>query len=694
MPAVSVIVPVYNAREYLSEALDSLISQTLRDIEIICINDGSTDDSHDTLLSYSSQDERIVVINRENAGYGSAMNLGIEEASGEYIGILEPDDFVDCQMFEELYNASFLEGERSRADVVKSSFYYFTEKSSYRPALINEPSLVKQMPSQTCQCVYEDYRCLLKEHPAIWSGIYRKQFLLDKGIRFVEPPGAGWADNPFIFETLCQAEVFVWVPNAYYYYRCSNEEASSYLSDYNIPLDRLRDILDFLERAEITDQQTWDLVNHRVFNYLFSILNGMSFECEQPGLYEKTQALFERLDGKLIEDSRLLNNQRKRFYKEFSGALDSRFEHQDAVDKAMSKDIAVVIPIHNSCRYVYSILEECLKGNDTGVQVICLDECESWDFTRRFVSQIAGKDHRVLYRQEDLKELLLDTQVEHYYFPGFRSSIDGSLVSKLLKSVNDADADMIVYGACPEGVSAGSKIALETVRDFFISETPCALSDICFSRSLLLSLAMQEPHDLTLHMGRGLLLEALFAGETVVFHDEKLSAPIEKSNEVPSFNARVNDVAFPNTETGYLCAIFDSLSDRGQFDGIRQTLPSLVTRIALEELMQQKQYSRFSQLASAFKESAMMRYLGDGYFDRLITKGSAEELLYYALYEPALFKEAIAASDKSDLYAKLVDARNVAKRKDRMLKKREKELKAIENRPVSRLAKKVRRAFR
>lgn len=97
-PKVSIIVPVYNVENYLRKCLDSLINQTLKNIEIICINDGSTDNSLSILEEYASKDERIIVINQENAGVSSARNRGLEIATGEYIAFVDADDSVtpDC----------------------------------------------------------------------------------------------------------------------------------------------------------------------------------------------------------------------------------------------------------------------------------------------------------------------------------------------------------------------------------------------------------------------------------------------------------------------------------------------------------------------------------------------------------------------------------------------------------------------
>ena len=101
---ISIVVPVYNVEEYLSRCLDSIINQTYKNIEIICVNDGSTDNSLKILTTYSELDYRIKIISQENQGLSEARNIGIKNSSGEYIGFIDSDDSIDEKYFEVLYN--------------------------------------------------------------------------------------------------------------------------------------------------------------------------------------------------------------------------------------------------------------------------------------------------------------------------------------------------------------------------------------------------------------------------------------------------------------------------------------------------------------------------------------------------------------------------------------------------------------
>ena len=105
-PSISLLVPICNVERYLRECLDSAQGQTLTDIEIICINDGSTDSSLEIINEYASRDDRFIVIDKPNSGYGDSMNKGLSIAKGEYVGILESDDFFEPDALELMYKAA------------------------------------------------------------------------------------------------------------------------------------------------------------------------------------------------------------------------------------------------------------------------------------------------------------------------------------------------------------------------------------------------------------------------------------------------------------------------------------------------------------------------------------------------------------------------------------------------------------
>ena len=122
MAKVSILMPACNVEKFLKECMDSVVNQTLKDIEIICIDDGSRDSTGNILDEYAQKDNRIKVIHKANSGYGHSMNVGLQNATGEYIGIIETDDFADLNMFDELYKAAKENLDATYEDLYQQEF--------------------------------------------------------------------------------------------------------------------------------------------------------------------------------------------------------------------------------------------------------------------------------------------------------------------------------------------------------------------------------------------------------------------------------------------------------------------------------------------------------------------------------------------------------------------------------------------
>lgn len=216
-PTVSIIMPIYNASQYLKESLGGLTNQTLKNIEIVCVNDGSTDNSLNIIKEYAYNDSRIKIIDKLNSGYGNSMNEGLKIASGEYIGILEPDDFADNTMFENLYKLA----KETDADVVKSNYYEYSQYSQSN----NFFEVLNGQKYNKVTSAFENERIIFMR-PCIWSAIYRKELLFNNNIWFNETPGASYQDTAFAFKVWICAEKVVFVRDAYLHYRIDNENSS------------------------------------------------------------------------------------------------------------------------------------------------------------------------------------------------------------------------------------------------------------------------------------------------------------------------------------------------------------------------------------------------------------------------------------------------------------------------------------
>lgn len=217
-PKISILIPVYNVENYLRICLDSVLTQTLQDIEIICINDGSSDGSLDILYDYQKKDARVHVITKENTGYGNSMNLGLALARGEYVGILESDDFTDTNMYEELYRMACL----NDAEVVKSNYFEFSTNNGYKE------NYIAALSDCNYNVMFTPYynRKIFFSPPTIWSAIYKRSFLNEKNIRFNETPGASYQDTSFSFKVWALAQKVMLTDKAYIRYRIDNDHSS------------------------------------------------------------------------------------------------------------------------------------------------------------------------------------------------------------------------------------------------------------------------------------------------------------------------------------------------------------------------------------------------------------------------------------------------------------------------------------
>lgn len=226
-PKLSIIMPVCNVENYLADCLDSALRQSFQDVEIICINDGSTDGSLEILHKYEKQDSRVKVIDKPNAGYGAAMNDGLDAATGTYVGILESDDYVCEHAWEKLYALA----TKSNLDIVKGCYLQFSEtKESFFNAITKVdrhcPTWLPQVPFDTVFTPKDYPRCFWM-NPSIWTGIYKRDFLLKNNIRFNETPGASYQDTSFAFKVWVSAERAMATETPVIHYRLDSAFSSS-----------------------------------------------------------------------------------------------------------------------------------------------------------------------------------------------------------------------------------------------------------------------------------------------------------------------------------------------------------------------------------------------------------------------------------------------------------------------------------
>lgn len=235
-PLISVVVPVYGVEKYLRQCVDSILAQTYGNLEVILVDDGSKDGCPQIIDEYAAKDNRIKAIHQSNGGYSAAMNNGLDVAAGEWIGIVEPDDWIEPEMYETLITKAVETG----ADIAKSDFNQIVDERKTGAYLVR---YMKAAPLDLGSA--EESAQLIGEHASIWTAVYRRSMIEEHRIRFVPAPGAAWTDVPFQIETLLVARKIAWIDSPLYNYRFF---ASGGIKNLQIVFDRANDVLNLLER--------------------------------------------------------------------------------------------------------------------------------------------------------------------------------------------------------------------------------------------------------------------------------------------------------------------------------------------------------------------------------------------------------------------------------------------------------------
>ncbi len=228
-PKVTIIMPSLNVEPFIEECLNSVVNQTLKEIEILCIDAGSTDGTMEIIREFEKVDSRVKYVASEKKSHGYQCNVGMKMARGKYIGFVETDDFADSDMFRALYEMA----EEYDLDCVKSDHYGFVD---VKPGTRYQ-EIKKIFPGKNEQARYgvpfspHDHTDVLRRDSNMWNGIYRRAFIEKYRVRLNETPGAAYQDMGFVFQTICQAKRMMYIDRGLYHYRRDNMNSSVRASD-------------------------------------------------------------------------------------------------------------------------------------------------------------------------------------------------------------------------------------------------------------------------------------------------------------------------------------------------------------------------------------------------------------------------------------------------------------------------------
>ena len=278
------------------------------DLEIICIDDGSTDSSPEIMDAFADQDPRFKAIHKGNAGYGAAVNTGLAKAAGKYLAIVEPDDYIESFMFETLYDAA---RNNNWPDIVKGAYWRVLNADSLQQE-IKPANYLHRIKKTGMPFRLEEDAEFLYHHPSIWSAIYKKEYLERNTIRMPEIPGAGWADNPWMMETLIKAQSIVYMDKCLYFYRETIPGSSSLVKDPSIIYERWFDMDKILKASSITSPTILEGHYNRGCAYLKE-LEGR-FSSNNKKIKTATKRMASLIDGRVVSKSKAIRPEYKKAY--------------------------------------------------------------------------------------------------------------------------------------------------------------------------------------------------------------------------------------------------------------------------------------------------------------------------------------------------------------------------------------------
>ena len=457
-PLVSIVLPSLNVVNYIGECLESVVSQSLKEIEIICVDAGSTDGTLEIISAYMAKDSRIRLITSDRKSYGLQMNLGLDAAHGKYLAIVETDDMIPENMLKDLYEIA----QKKKLDFLKADFYRFVSSKdgsldkTYIPLTKNKAlyNVIVEPANR-----WETFKFVMNT----WSGIYSIDFLRRWNIRHNETAGASYQDNGFWFQTFMRAKRAYFIDKPYYLNRRDNPNSSVFSTS---KLWCMRDEYDNLRSIIDSDSDNCarfiPLCNYfRFCGYYYNTLARVSHELRKEFLTYFSE-----------EYRRLFNNgeiERELFAAKEWDVLQNivwdpdNFSLQNIKNGQFARPIAeecvekgpiasIIVPVYNTEKYVADCLDSLLRQSESNIEIICIND-GSKDGSLKILEDYAKRDSRVkVYSQVNsgpsaARNHGLRRANGKYIF--FVDSDDGLALNAVRTICNLAEckkSDVVIYG--------------------------------------------------------------------------------------------------------------------------------------------------------------------------------------------------------------------------------------------------------
>lgn len=419
MVKISVIIPVYNDGEYIQKSIESILNQSLKDIEIICVNDGSSDDSLDILNRISKENDCIKVFNQENQGPAIARNKGIHEAVGEYIGFLDADDFfIDNDALERLYDVAKLNNANMVSGNIKlvdsdGNFSPFKDLDYYRKDSVINP---------------EEYGIPW----GFYKSIYKKEFLIDNSIYF--PDLVRGEDPVFLAEVLSKVDKIYTVNSDFYaYFYIDGGAKCDTFKIRHAHINHFKLVFEYLSDSRFKN------IKESFMHKLFIFIDMMGLEGAKDTL--------EAIRDVFSDDPGLVNDCENYYYAKF-------FDNPEVFNSLKLKRrtlISLIIPVYNAEPFLEEALNSVITQNFRDIELICVND-GSTDNSLSILKRFAENDSRIrIIDQENggcgfaRNQALDEAKGEYIYFFDPDDYILPGTFDKLFKNITRNRSDLVLF---------------------------------------------------------------------------------------------------------------------------------------------------------------------------------------------------------------------------------------------------------
>lgn len=398
---VSVIVPVYNVEKYLKEAMDSIVNQTLKEIEIICVDDGSTDNSSAILKEYAEKDDRIIMLEQENRGAGAARNAGLDVAHGEYLSFLDPDDFFELTLLEEFYKKAI----SCDADIVVCGSNSYDDQRKRFSNLVggrNNGINYDNLPESDIFSYENIKESIFDTFGATpWNKFFKLSFISEQKIKFQNLFRTN--DAYFVCAALGTANRIVLLDRILVYYR-TKMKTNSQSTNHMYPLN-------FYEANLAIKNKLENLSHYNKLEYaiILRILEISRYNLNSQKTLEGFKIVYEHLvdnldkDFSILEHEEYILEQNKNIvnaYNDYKLMLKTPVDEYLALkgrsfidEEDTSIRVSVIIPVYNTEKYLKECLDSIVNQTLENIEIICIND-GSTDNSIDILREYANKDNR------------------------------------------------------------------------------------------------------------------------------------------------------------------------------------------------------------------------------------------------------------------------------------------------------------